>query len=269
MAELAPKETEGTAVPIEAGEPAATYDASVEPRYGWVVCISLHLINGFTWGIIASYGVYLSYFIDHEIFPGASSLDYSFVGGVNFCCAMIACPIVSMCVRSFGTHIPMFCGCFMFAGGFVAASFATEFWHLVLSQGVLVGLGVGFCWLPATPILPQWFSKNRSLAQGIAAAGSGVGGVIFSSATTPMIQNLSLAWSLRITGIVAFAVLITATILMRDRNQTIRPRIKPFDTSLLRRYRVWLLIGYTFFSILGYIVCLVSLPSSQMLLCLV
>jgi len=25
----------------------------VEPPYGWVVCISLHLINAFTWGVIA------------------------------------------------------------------------------------------------------------------------------------------------------------------------------------------------------------------------
>ena len=24
-----------------------------EPPYGWVVCMSMHLINGFTWGIIA------------------------------------------------------------------------------------------------------------------------------------------------------------------------------------------------------------------------
>jgi hypothetical protein len=26
-----------------------------------------------------------------------------------------------------------------FSGGFIAASFATEFWHLVLTQGILVG----------------------------------------------------------------------------------------------------------------------------------
>jgi MFS family permease len=120
-------------------------------------------------------------------------------------------------------------------------------------------LGTGFTWLPATPILPQWFNKNRSLAQGIAAAGSGTGGIIFSAATTPMIQNISLAWSLRITGILAFVVLVTATTLIRSRNEMIRPRFKALDTDLLKRYRVWLLIGYSFFSILGYIVAIYSL----------
>ncbi|OAP57795.1 hypothetical protein AYL99_08533 [Fonsecaea erecta] len=246
-------------VPIQPGEPVAAFDASVEPPYGWVVCIAMHLINGFTWGIIASYGVYLSYYIDNSIFPGASDLDYTFIGGVNFACAMLCGPIVNLFVRRLGTHIPMYCGCVMFAGGFIAASFATEFWHLILTQGILVGLGTGFSWLPATPILPQWFNRNRSLAQGIAAAGSGVGGVIFSAATTPMIQNLSLAWSLRITGILSFVVLFTACSLIRDRNQTIRPSFKAIDTNLLKKYRVWLLILYTFFSILGYIVTICSL----------
>ncbi|EXJ93357.1 hypothetical protein A1O1_01749 [Capronia coronata CBS 617.96] len=262
MAEVESKDAHEVAIPPSApGEPVSIYDPSVEPPYGWVVCISMHLINGFTWGIIASYGVYLSYYINHETFAGASDLDFTFVGGVNFAAAMLCTPVVNVCIRAFGTKPTMYCGCFFFAGGFVAASFATKFWHLILSQGILVGLGTGFCWLPATPLLPAWFNRNRSLAQGIAAAGSGVGGIIFSAATTPMIENLSLAWSLRITGIIAFVVLFCASLLMRDRNATTRPRIKAFDVALLRRYRVWLLMGFSFFSISGYIICTYTLSA--------
>ena len=169
--------------------------------------------------------------------------------------------MVNVCIRQFGTHVPMYCGCFLFAGGFVAASFAVEFWQLVLSQGVLVGLGTGFVWLPATPLLPQWFNRNRSLAQGIAAAGSGIGGIIWSFSIVPMIQNLSLAWSLRITGMVCFVVLLVASFLIRDRNEKIRPNIKAIDMDLLKRYNVWLLVGYTFFAILGYIVFIYTLSA--------
>lgn len=208
-----------------------------------------------------SYGVYLSYYINHDTFAGSSDLEFAFVGGVNFATALLCAPIVNLCIRAFGTKFPMYCGSFLFAGGFVAASFATKFWHLILTQGILVGLGVGFCWLPATPLLPAWFNRNRSLAQGISAAGSGVGGIIFSAATTPMIENLSLAWALRITGIVSFVVLFGASMLMRDRNAVIRPRLKAFDVVLLKRYRVWLLIGFSFFSISGYIICTYTLSS--------
>jgi hypothetical protein len=47
------KDGEEVAVPLTPGLPAAAFDPLEEPRYGWVVCIAMHLINGFTWGIIA------------------------------------------------------------------------------------------------------------------------------------------------------------------------------------------------------------------------
>ena len=40
-------------VPLPPGQPVIAFDSTEEPPYGWVVCIALHLINGFTWGIIA------------------------------------------------------------------------------------------------------------------------------------------------------------------------------------------------------------------------
>jgi hypothetical protein len=39
-------------VPLSPG-PAVTFVPAEEPPYGWVVCLASHLINGFTWGVIA------------------------------------------------------------------------------------------------------------------------------------------------------------------------------------------------------------------------
>ena len=47
------------AVPIVPDTPATTTDISDEPPYGWVVCISMHSINAFTWGIIAVWRISL------------------------------------------------------------------------------------------------------------------------------------------------------------------------------------------------------------------
>lgn len=47
------RDGEEVAVPLAPGQPIVVYDPLEEPRYGWVVCVAMHLINGFTWGIIA------------------------------------------------------------------------------------------------------------------------------------------------------------------------------------------------------------------------
>ncbi|KAI9801958.1 MAG: hypothetical protein M1825_003013 [Sarcosagium campestre] len=173
---------------------------------------------------------------------------------------MLVAPLVTFLARKLGTRLPMFVGVFALSGGFVAASFASKAWHLYLSQGVLVGIGVGLIYIPSIAILSQWFSSRRSLANGITSAGSGIGGIIFSSITGSMIEKASLAWSLRVTGIIAFVMALTAVLFTKDRNKIIQPAQHPFDTELLSRRNVWLLLMWAFVSMLGYITLLYSLP---------
>lgn len=74
-----------------------------------------------------------------------------------------------------------------------------------------------------------------------------------------MIQHISLQWALRITGVVALVANLTAVLFIWDRNQAIRLPQLGFDTNLLRRYDVFLLLSWAFMSMLGYIVLLFSL----------
>ena len=92
-------------------------------------------------------------------------------------------------------------------------------------------------------MLSQWFDKKKSLANGISAAGSGVGGAAFAWGPEAVIQRLGIRWALRITGIVAFVANTSATAFIRDRNKAIRPSQLGFDTKLLRRYEVLLLLA--------------------------
>lgn len=152
----------------------------------------------------------------------------------------------------------MYAGACLLGGGFIVASYARHVWHLYLSQGALVGLGVGFVYIPTIPVLSQWFDKRRSLANGITAAGSGIGGLIFSLATGTMINNLGLAWTLRIIGIITLVTNALATSFLRDRNAAVQPRQHPFDLALLVRWDVVFLLVWAFVSMLGYITLLYS-----------
>ena len=172
---------------------------------------------------------------------------------------MLVAPFVTTFARKYKTQPTMMIGAILIATGFISASFARKVWELYLSQGALVGFGVGFVWIPSIAILPQWFERRRSLANGIASAGSGVSGLVFSFVTQAMITKLSLAWSLRITGIICGVMNLISALLMRNRNKIIKPAQRGFDTKLLRRYDVLLLLAWAFISMLGYITLLFSL----------
>lgn len=153
----------------------------------------------------------------------------------------------------------MLLGIVLQTAGFIAASFANQIWHLYLSQGVLLGLGLGFIFVPSTPILSQWFHRKRSLAVGISSSGSGVGGLVFSFGVQGMIDHLSLPWAFRVTALICGVMNLLAVALIRNRNETIKPPLLGFDRKLLVRYDVLLLLGWGFLSMLGYITILYSL----------
>ncbi|EUC41559.1 hypothetical protein COCMIDRAFT_8756 [Bipolaris oryzae ATCC 44560] len=227
--------------------------------YGWVCVAACFTINCFTWGAVSAYGIYLSHYLAEDLFPEATTWDYAFIGGFNFAIAMVVAPAVTVLCRKFGIHVVMCCGLLFQLAGFISASFSHRIWQLHISQGVLIGCGIGFLYIPCLPVLSQWFEKRRSLANGISAAGSGVGGAAFAWGSEAIIQRFGIAWALRITGILAFTANTTAIIFIRDRNKAIRPSQLGFDTRLLRRGDVLLLLAWAFISMLGYIVLLFSL----------
>jgi MFS family permease len=206
-----------------------------------------------------SYGVYLTYYLDNNTFPESRPRDFAFIGGLNFASAMAVSPLTTALVRERSLQLAMCIGIVLQATGFVTASLAHRIWHLYLSQGVLVGLGTGFLYIPSIAVLPQWFAKKRSFVNGISAAGSGIGGAAFAWGTSRMIEQISLAWALRTTGIAAFVANSLATAMIRDRNKDIRPVQLALDTCLFLRLDVWLLLLWAFISMLGYIILLYSL----------
>ncbi|BFZ58074.1 hypothetical protein PYCC9005_005132 [Savitreella phatthalungensis] len=186
--------------------------------YGWVVVASQTLINGMTWGVNASFAIYLSHYTANatQYFPGTTTTQFTFVGGISVCTALLVSPVSGLLSHLFGHRMPMFLGCFLEAAAFISASYAKKFWQLFLSQGVLFGVGLGLLYAPAVHIPAQWFGRRRALAQGITSGGSGLGGVIFNLGTNAMIQNISLEWSFRIIGIVVFVTNFVATCLMKS-----------------------------------------------------
>ncbi|KIW03321.1 uncharacterized protein PV09_05532 [Verruconis gallopava] len=232
-----------------------------EPAYGWVCTICVFFINGHTWGLNSSYGVFLAYYLANNTFPGATRLDYAFVGGLSISQAMFVSPLATASVRYLGTRYTLLIGVFFETLSFIGASFAKSLWQILLAQGICFGWGMGFLFAASVGIVPQWFHRRRSLANGIGTAGSGLGGMVYSLAANAMIQRIGLAWAFRVLGIISFFVNFVCSILIKDRNKHISVSLHAFDVRFFKRPEFWLLLGYGFFSMLGYIVLLFSLPN--------
>ncbi|KAL4920234.1 major facilitator superfamily domain-containing protein [Aspergillus aurantiobrunneus] len=236
-------------------------DLPPDGGYGWVCVASVFWINAHTWGINSSYGVFLSHYLSHDVFPNTSPLTYAFTGGLSISCALLVAPLATYLIHLFGTRVVLNMGVFFETLSLIGSSFVTQRWQIFLSQGVCFGFGMGFLFVGSVGITPQWFHRRRGLAMGINAAGSGLGGLIYSLAVGAIIPRLGLSWAFRILGIISCVVNLVCANLLRDRNKAVGSRFKAFHLPLFKRPEFVLFLGWGVFSMLGYVAILFSIAN--------
>ncbi|KAH2801831.1 hypothetical protein KXW38_006158 [Aspergillus fumigatus] len=237
--------------------------SQVDGKYAWIVVAAVFWNNAHHWGILSSYGVFLAYFISHSTFSGSRTLDYAFIGGLSASQALIISPLVTILHRRFGLRATMAIGILLETAAFLGASWSNKIWQLYLSQGVCFGWGLGLQYLSTTYLIPQWFSRKRSLAAGIATGGSGTGGLIYSLTTHAMLARFSIGWSYRILAICQLVVNSFCLLVIRDRSAQDHSssRTLKINFSLCARYEMWLYIGWSFLSVMGFMVIWFSLAT--------
>ncbi|CAG8169723.1 unnamed protein product [Penicillium nalgiovense] len=236
-------------------------DVAPDGGYGWVCVACVFWINAHTWGINSSYGVFLSHYLSHDVFPNTSALSYAFTGGLSISCALLVAPLATHMIHKWGVRFVLNLGVFFETLSLIGSSFATQKWHIFLSQGVCFGWGMGFLFVGSVGITPQWFDKHRGVAMGINAAGSGLGGLIYSLAVGAIIPRYGLGWAFRILGIISCVVNLVCCNLLRDRNKAVGSRFTAFHLPLLRRPEFLLFLGWGAFSMLGYVALLFSVAN--------
>lgn len=145
------------------------------------------------------------------------------------------------------------------AGCLLSGSWVTKVWQLFLCQGVGFSIAHGLLFTSSAGLVSQWFTKKRSLANGMLTAGGGLGGLIFSLSVERTIVTAGMPWAYRMTAIVCFVVNSIATYLVRDRNDIIKPNQKSFDLAILRRRDFQYLLCWGITQLLGYTCILFSI----------
>lgn len=174
---------------------------------------------------------------------------------------MLIAPFATHIIHLYGTKVCLHLGIFFETISLIGASFAHQKYQILLAQGICFGWGMGFLFVGTVSIIPQWFSRKRSVANSIAAAGSGAGGLMYSLVTQRIIDTMGLAWAFRILGIICFAVNLTAANLLRDRNKQTGARHAALNIKILARPEFVFVQLWAWFSQLGYTILLFSLPA--------
>ena len=119
-------------------------------------------------------------------------------------------------------------GGFLVVLGMMLTSVCYSYWQFVLTQGLLVGLGCACLFTPGMAIVPQYFTKNRNLALGLATSGASLGGILYPIMFNQLLQRgVGFGWSCRILAFVILGTMMFAVAIVRWRGKQGTAAAKP------------------------------------------
>jgi MFS family permease len=188
----------------------------------------LQVVGGFsiyfnTWGLIATYGVFQTYYETGTLFH-ASSSKIAWIGAVQACCTFLTGTLAGPIFDRGYLRLLLAFGSFFVIFGFMMVSLCHTLWQFILAQGFSIGIGSGTLFATVSPTISQYFDRHLGLANGVAASGSAIGGIIYPIAFYKLLPSTSFAWSVRILGFIALVTLLPPLFFMRRRIKPSKPR---------------------------------------------
>ncbi|KAJ4290795.1 hypothetical protein N0V88_006545 [Collariella sp. IMI 366227] len=92
-----------------------------------------------------------------------------------------------------------------------------EFYHFLLSFGVLGGISASLLFYPSVSAISHWFSLRRSLATGISFTAGGLGGVAYPLIILYLAPKIGFPWSIRIIALISAITCALACVLLKKR----------------------------------------------------
>ncbi|ORX94276.1 MFS general substrate transporter [Basidiobolus meristosporus CBS 931.73] len=228
---------------------------------GWLVVLGGLFIHLVAFGIQTTFGIFQEHYTN-VVFAGTSPSTVSLIGTIGAGVLAFSTLVTGNLADRFGYRTTITIGACILVVGLVIASFCTEVWQLILTQGVLYGLGASLCYPPAISAPPQWFKEKRGLATGLTVSGSGIGGLVLSPITQALIDKLGFRWALRVLALYALVFLAIASLLVKRRSFPKKQTEK--DTArfdFFKTYKFWIFFATGLFTGFSYLVPFFYMPS--------
>ncbi|OOF92824.1 hypothetical protein ASPCADRAFT_54322 [Aspergillus carbonarius ITEM 5010] len=193
------------------------------------------------WGVVNTFGVYQTYY-EQNLLKARSAMDISWVGSIQ-AFLLVFVGVVTGPLYDYGYfRVLIGVGSILVVFGMMMTSICHEYWEVMLAQGIVVGLGSGCLFVPSVAILPTYFSTKKALAQGIAASGSSLGGVIYPIVFRKLQPQIGFGWATRVIAFIMLATLIIP-------NAGMRMRVKPSSRRRMFEAEAWREPPFVLFSL--------------------
>ncbi|TQV90675.1 monocarboxylate permease [Cordyceps javanica] len=148
---------------------------------GLLLCFSVFIFGNhhrlLTWyfrGILNTFGAYQTYYETGALYT-ASSSNISWIGSLQSSLLLVLGLVTGPLYDAGHFHALLYGGSFLILLGQMMLSLCREYYQALLAQGFCIGIGVGLIFIPSVALLSTYFSTKLAVANGIAAAGSGLG----------------------------------------------------------------------------------------------
>jgi len=170
-----------------------------------LVLISAFFTVLVTIGFNQAYGVFQSYYTSpSQTMLSPSARDQpafvAFVGTLGYGLTWAGSIFVNPLMARMGTTgVRWICiaGVLLMSLGFALASISTQIWQLLLTQGLLFGIGASMLYFPILASAPEYFSAHRGAAMGVILSGAGIGGLIMAPSIRALLTAIGPRWTLR------------------------------------------------------------------------
>ncbi|PGH07653.1 hypothetical protein GX51_01662 [Blastomyces parvus] len=217
----------------------------------WLVVAGAFFIFFSTLGYVNSFGVFQEYYLSHQLHEESPD-NIAWIGSLAMFLQLSTGAIAGPLFDRYGTWL-LRPAAFFYLFAAMMVSICGEYWHFMLTQGVVMGVLMSLFLVPSMAAVSQHFDRHRAAALGITVSGSSIGGVIFPIALSKMLNDSSLGfgWSMRIMGFVMLPGLIFACVTVKTRlpprttSFFVRAAFKDVQYLLLIAAMVFLFIGFS------------------------
>ncbi|KAH6705156.1 MFS general substrate transporter [Leptodontidium sp. MPI-SDFR-AT-0119] len=203
-----------------------------------------------SWGVANTFGAYQNYY-ESALLKDETPSRISWIGSIQAFLLLLLGGLLTGPIFDAG-HLRglVIVGTVASVFGMMMTSICREYWQVVLAQGLVVGFGSGCMLLPSVAVFPQYFTKRRALATGLAAAGSSLGGVVYPTVFHELQPKIGFGWTTRV---IAFMMLGTLTIPLAVMRAKVFPSTRRplFDFKVLRNMPYVLFSLGEFFGFMG------------------